>query len=149
MNTKAELDSFFSQPVLAVAGVSRSGKKFGNMAFQELRAKGYKVYPLNPAVDEIEGVTCYREIASLPKEVGGLVISLPPAKTEKAVQQAHQAGIRHIFLQQGSESPAALEYCRQNGLEVISGHCVMMFPQARGMHKPHRWLWGLLGKLPR
>jgi len=149
MNTKAELDTFFSQPALAVVGVSRSGKKFGNMAFRELKGRGKKVYPVHPGVDQIEGETCYPDVASLPKDVGGIVVVVPPARAEKVVREAHEAGIHRVFLQQGSESPATIEFCQKNDISLISGHCIMMFPAARGMHKPHRWLWGLLGKLPR
>jgi len=143
------MEAFFNQPALAVVGVSRSGKKFGNMAFQELKQRGLKVYPVHPEAEQVEGVDCYHDIASLPKEVGGVLVIVPPAAADTVVRQAHAAGIRHIFLQQGSESPAALEFCRENGIGLVSGHCVMMFPTARGMHKPHRWIWGLLGKLPR
>jgi predicted CoA-binding protein len=149
MNTKADVNEFFSQPALGVVGVSRSGKKFGNIAFQDLKARGLKVYPVHPEAEQVEGVRCFPNVASLPKEVGGLVVMIPPAKAEEVVRQAHEAGIRHIFLQSGSESPAAIEFCRENGISLVSGHCVMMFPNARGMHKPHRWVLALMGKLPK
>jgi predicted CoA-binding protein len=149
MNTKADIDAFFSQPALAVVGVSRNTQKFGSMAYQELKQRGIKVYPVHPVMEQLGSERCYPNVASLPKEVGGVVVVIPPAKAEQVVKEAHDAGIRHIFLQSGSESPAAIEFCKQNGISLISGHCIMMFPNARGMHKPHRWVLALLGKLPK
>ena len=53
------------------------------------------------------------------------MIVTPPAQTEQLVRQAAQAGIRQVWLQQGSESPAVLQFCQQNGLETISGECLL------------------------
>ena len=39
MITQAAVDDFLSQKALAVVGVSRGGKKFGNTILQELSAK--------------------------------------------------------------------------------------------------------------
>ena len=42
MTSKRLIDDFLAQPALAVVGVSRSGKGFGNVAARELRGKGYR-----------------------------------------------------------------------------------------------------------
>jgi len=51
------IGQFLAQPALALAlvGLSRSGKKFGNVACRELKAKGYRVYPIHPSADVIDG----------------------------------------------------------------------------------------------
>jgi hypothetical protein len=53
---RADVEAFVSEPALAVVGVSRTGKKFGNIACRELRAKGFRVYPIHPSADRIDGV---------------------------------------------------------------------------------------------
>ena len=40
MTSKDTIHDFLSQRKLAIVGLSRSGKKFGNMIFKELGAKG-------------------------------------------------------------------------------------------------------------
>ena len=53
MVTLKSINDFLSVKELAIAGVSRNNKKFGGMVFQELKAKGYKLYPVNPNAEMI------------------------------------------------------------------------------------------------
>jgi predicted CoA-binding protein len=134
--------------MLAIAGVWRSGKGFGNAVIKDLTGKGYEVLPVHPEVDEVGGFSCFRTIADLPKEVGGLVLVVPPDQTEKMVRQAKDAGIKRVWMQQGAESAEAIRFCEENGIETVHGECIMMFAQPTGVHRFHRWLNGVFGKLP-
>jgi predicted CoA-binding protein len=128
--------------------MSRSGKKFGNFAYRALVAKGYRVYPIHPSALSITGVRCYADIAEIPEHIENALIVLPPAQAVHALRKAAAAGMRRVWLQQGSESPEVLTECKDLGLETISGECILMFAEPAGIHKAHRWLWGVLGKLP-
>jgi predicted CoA-binding protein len=147
-SSKALIDKFVSQPALALIGVSRSGQKFGNFAYRALVSKGYRVYPIHPSAGSIRGVRCYSNFADLPEPVEAAVVVVPPAQAVRVVRDAASAGIRLVWLQQGSESPEVLHECRESGLDVISGECVLMFAHPSSYHKVHRWVWGLLDKLP-
>ncbi len=149
MEKRAVIDEFVAQPTLAIVGASRSGKKFGNMALTELSAKGYKVYPVHPQADKIDGITCYPSLKALPEKPGGVVVIVSPSQAEQIVRDAKEAGIPRVWLQQGAESKAALRYCEEQGLNVVSGECIMMFAKPNSFHGFHRWVWGLLGKLPK
>ena len=149
MTTKSTVEDFIAQERLAVVGVSREGKKFGNMAYKELKEKGYKLYPVHPQVEVIEGDICYPSLSDLPEEVDGVLIVLPPSETEKVVVEAYHAGITRVWMQQGAESDAAIRYCEENGISVVHGECVLMFADPTAFHhRAHRWVWGVLGKLP-
>lgn len=149
MTTRSAVEQFLAQRSLALAGASRSGKKFGNTVFKELTAKGYEVALVHPAAPDIGGHRCYPAVTELPHEVGGLVLVVPPDQTEGLVRQAASAGIRHVWMQQGSESPKAVEFCQANGINEVHGECILMFAQPSGIHKFHGWVWRLLGKLPK
>ncbi len=149
MTTKAAIEQFLGLKVLAVAGASRDAKKFGYAVYRELKEKGHTVYPVNPNAQTIDGDPCYASLAALPGVPDGLVIVTPPAQTEQLLREAVQAGIRHIWLQQGAESAAALQFCQQNGLSVVSGECIFMYREpAAWFHKAHRWVNGVIGKAP-
>ncbi len=148
MTSKAAIDRFLAQPALALVGMSRSGRKFGNLAYRELTTKGYRVYPIHPSADMIDGARCYRRFADLPEHVDAVLVVVPPAKAAATVREAAAAGIHHVWLQQGAESPELLQVCSDLGIEPISGGCVLMFARPTGYHKAHRWIWQLLGKLP-
>lgn len=150
MTTKVAVENFVAQRALAVVGVSRSGKKFGNLAFNALKAKGYRVFPVHPHAEAIAGERCYHSLFELPEAVEGVFIAVPPAESEHVVREAAGAGIRRVWLQPGAESFEVIQFCEVNGIEVIHGECVLMFaPPVRSIHRCHRWLWSTLGRLPR
>ena len=149
MTTKEAVDNFLSLKSIAVVGVSREGKKFGNMAYKDLKSKGYNLFPINPHADEIEGDRCYSSINDLPEQVGGVLIVVPPEQTEKVVMEASEAGINRVWMQQGAESTKAIQYCQEHSIDAVHGECILMFAEPAGFpHRAHRWVWGLIGKLP-
>ena len=148
--TKREIDEFLAQKTLAIVGVSRGGKKFGNMVLRDLTTIGYRLMPIHPEAAEVGGVKAFPSFAALPEPVGGVIVVVPPAQAAAVVQEAAAHGIRRVWLQQGAESPEAIELGRQLGLSVVAGECIMMFAAPVGFpHGMHRWLWKVLGKLPR
>jgi len=150
MTSKAAVADFVSQRKLAVVGVSRKKMKFGNLAFRELKRKGYKLFPVHPHAEQLEGERCYASLAALPEPVDGVLVIVPPAQAEQVVREAAAARIRRVWLQQGAGSPAAIRFCEDNGISVVHGECILMFAEpAAWYHRAHRWVWGLLGKLPR
>ncbi len=150
MTTRAAVDDFLAQETLAVAGVSRHTKKFANVVFRELKAKGYRVYPVNPSADRVENEPCYPSVGELPEKVGGVVTIVPPDQTEQVVRDAKDAGIEQVWMQLGSQSENAVRFCEENGISVIHNECILMFAEPLGfIHRVHKMIWRLLGKLPK
>jgi predicted CoA-binding protein len=149
MNTsRTSVDEFLAQPALALVGVSRSGTRFGNSALRELLAKGFRIYPLHPAMDVVASVKCYHNFHEMPKDVGGVIVVVPAPEGVAVVRDAAAAGIRRVWLQRGAESPYLIGVCHELGLEVISGECILMFARPTGVHKVHHWIEGVLHRLP-
>ncbi len=150
MATRAVIDEVLAQRSLAVVGVSRSGRKFGNAAYRALRAAGYRVYAVNPHAGTVEGDPCYPSLAALPDPVGGVVVVVPPAECEAVVREAAAAGIRYVWMQQGSESAEAIAFCASHGIRCVDRECVLMFAQpVSWFHRAHRFVRGVTGRLPR
>ena len=150
MTSKAVVQDFVAQRKLALVGASSKKAKFGNFALKDLRAKGYKIFPVHPQAKMIEGEPCFSSIAALPEPVDGLLVVVPPAQTEQVVRDAAAAGIKRVWMQQGAESPAAIKFCQENHISAVHGECILMFAEpAAWFHRAHRWAWKLLGKLPK
>jgi uncharacterized protein len=149
MNFKKVVEDFVAQKKIAVVGVSRKKTKFGNAIYKELKQKGYRVFAINPHMNTFEGDVCYPDLLSLPEKVDAVIINVPPAQTEKVVREAKQAGINKVWLQQGSQSDEAVKFCEENGIDCVSNECILMFAQPSAfIHRAHRWVWSVLGKLP-
>jgi predicted CoA-binding protein len=142
------IHEFTSLKTIAVVGVSRSGKKFGNTILAALKAKGYQAIPVNPSAESVGGERCYPDLQSIPVAVGGVVTVVPPAATARVVRDAIAAGIRRVWMQQGSASDEAVRLCEESGVSCIRNECILMYAApVGGIHGFHRWLWRLCGRL--
>jgi len=112
--------------VFAVVGASRNPEKYGHQVFKDLMKAGYKVYPINPNADEILGVKCYPSLKDLPEKPDVVDLVVPPQITEKVIRECKELGIRMIWMQPGSESEDAIKFCKENGMDVVHGVCVMI-----------------------
>jgi uncharacterized protein len=149
MTSKKLVEEFLAQKNIAVVGVSRKKTKFGNAIYRELKQKGYNVFAVNPNMSEFEGDACYPDLLSISEKVDAVVINVPPVQTGKVVREANEVGIKKVWLQQGSQSDEAVRYCEEKGIDCVSNECILMFAQPSAfIHRAHKWVWGVLGKLP-
>ena len=59
MVTRQQIDEFVGGKTMAIVGVSADGRKgFGNAAYKELRARGYRVLAVHPKASLIQGDRC-------------------------------------------------------------------------------------------
>ena len=112
---------------IAVVGASRDRAKFGYKVLMDLVNAGYQACGVNPACTGIEGTACYPDLASLPWKPDLIITVVPPKATEKIVREAKEAGITRIWMQPGSESPKAIAFCEDNGIEVMHDACIMIY----------------------
>ncbi len=142
------IQEFVEGKRIAIVGVSRGGKKFGNIAYRELQKRGYQVFAVHPDVTQIEGEPCYPDLASLRGRVDGGVVCVPGKQGEKVLRQAAENGMHRVWIQQGGESPELLALAKQLGLQAVSGRCILMYAQpVQGFHRWHRGWNRLVGKL--
>ncbi len=120
------IKEFMAQPKFAVIGATDNPEKYGHQIVLNLKNRGYEVYPVNPRVSEIEGLTCYPALAAIPAKADVVDFVVPPDVTEVILEQCRELGYERIWLQPGSESEAAIKFCHANHLKVVHGVCVMM-----------------------
>ena len=150
MVSQQTINDFLSCKTLAVVGVSGFRKGFGYAVYKDLEKEGYTVYPVNPNAKSIDNRPCFATVSTLPEEVEGIVLVVPPEVTEKVVRDAALAGIKQIWMQQGAESSKAVEFCESAGIAVVYGECIMMFAEPKVFpHSAHRWVNKMMGKLPK
>jgi hypothetical protein len=155
MTTFNELaNEFLAQENIAIVGVSRNSAEAANLIYKTLRGKGYKVYPVNPSAETIEGDKCYPDLKSIPARLDGVFMMTRPEVSEQIVRQCIELAIPRVWMHENafagaantSVSAKAVEDCQANGIKVIAGGCPMMFLEFG--HKCMRWIMGMMGRLP-
>ena len=118
------------------------------MASKELKSKGYEIYPVHPEAKEIDGMSCYPDLKSLSGKVDAVWISIPPINVPPVLEEAAQIGLKNIWLQQGAWSKEVQQTIDELHLPVISKKCIMMYaPPVKSVHKFHRTIVGMFGRL--
>jgi predicted CoA-binding protein len=148
MTKKSDIDDFIAHKSIVVVGASRSPRKFGNIVLRGLKSRGYRVLAVNPNASEVEGLPCYPDLASLPEKPDGAVFIVQPGQTALTAKAAVDLGVNWIWMQPGSESAEAIQYCREKGVSLVHGECILMFLENNAfIHRVHRFLKQVTGSL--
>jgi predicted CoA-binding protein len=115
-----DVQTFLAASRFGVAGASADRQKYGNKVLRCYLQHGYQAIPIHPSLKEVEGQTAYPDLASAP-QIESLSLITPPSVTERLVEQAIEAGVKHLWMQPGAESAAAIARARAAGLTVIAG----------------------------
>lgn len=148
-NSLTTINDFLEPKKFALIGLSRDPKKFSRMVYKELTAKGFEILPVNPNMDDVDGVKCYHNVSDLPSDVKRALLMTPKASTAGAVENAVHNGITHIWIQQGAETKEALDSAKNSDIKLVSGACIMMHSDPAGVHKFHGFLTKLFGAYPK
>lgn len=142
------IQEFVQGKCFALVGVSRSGKKFGNAIYTELKQRGYELLVVHPELKEYDGAKCYSNLSELMGKVDGVIICVPARQAGQVIKDASQAGIKHIWLQMGADSPEVLAFTREQKIDVIAKKCILMYAQpVKGLHGFHRTVNRIIGQL--
>jgi uncharacterized protein len=127
MNNQDKITQFLAGAPHAVVGASRDQSKIGNQVLQAYLENGRPAIPVNPSAKEIEGQTCYPDLAALPTPIHGVSIITPPHVSEAIVEQAGAIGVKNIWFQPGAESKRAISRAQELGMNVIAGGpCILV-----------------------
>ena len=95
-------------------------RKFGNKAVRAFKQKGYKVYPINPKLVEVEGIKAYKSITDVPETSIDMVsMYLPPLVGITVLEEIAKKKIKELWLNPGSESVEIADKAEALGLTVI------------------------------
>ncbi len=111
---------------IAVVGVSANPEKWGRKIFDELKKQGFKVFAVNPKYKKIGNNNCFQSLKSLPLKPDIVITVVPPKATMQTVKECSELGIKRVWMQPGSESKEAIEYCKEKGIEAIFNACFVM-----------------------
>ena len=120
--------TLLSPASVAVIGASREAGSIGAAVMHHSRPHGYRgrLYPVNPAATEIEGVPAFPSVLTIPGDVEMAVLTVPAAIVTKVARECAQKGVRGLvvisagFGEAGPQGVALqwqlVEICRQSGI---------------------------------
>ncbi len=114
------------EDVVAIVGASSDSEKYGNIVMRDLIGKGYNVVPINPKEEFILDKKVYHSILDVEGGVDAVIFVTKPEVTRHVLEDVLRAGIKRVWMQPGSESEEAIEFCKKNGIECVHNSCIML-----------------------
>jgi predicted CoA-binding protein len=113
-------------PVVAVIGATDNPRKYGNRIYLDLKRKGFRVYPVNPSRDTVDGDPAYASLPDLPEIPDIINFVVPPSRTLRVLEQAKELGFTTVWIQPGAENAAVMSYLEEHGFDYLVNACIMV-----------------------
>ena len=101
---------------VAVLGASRMSERYSNRAVRALKQHGYRVVPVNPAHDEVEGLTAASSLAEVAGAVDTLTVYVGPRHVGPLIDDIVAARPRRVILNPGTESAELEDALDRHGI---------------------------------
>ena len=123
---KSEVELQLSESkTIAVVGMSPRPDRPSHYVAKYLMEQGYKVIPVNPAVEEVLGMKSYPDIVSIPERVDMVDIFRRSSQVPPVVEDAIAAGVRFVWMQDGVVHDEAAAKARAAGMSVVMDNCTL------------------------
>lgn len=111
---------------VAMVGASTSWNRPSHFVLKYLRAKGYRVIPVNPAAagKEIQGERVYASLAEVPDRVDLVEVFRNSEAAGPITDAAIEKGAKVVWMQLTVRNDAAAERARAAGLTVVMDRCL-------------------------
>lgn len=131
-----DLIRFLNPRGVAIVGASNDLTRIGGQPIKLLTEYGYRgaVYPVNPKYDEIKGLKCYPDLASVPQPCDMALVALSSQHVPGVIEQCGRAGIPYAlvlsagFGEVGEDGKALraelLAAIRNSGVRVNGPNCL-------------------------
>ncbi len=123
-NTDAIRQLLAGARVIAVVGHSDKSHRTSYQIAQFLRRVGYKVYPVNPAVIEIDGEKCYAALKDIPEPIDIVNVFRRSEYLPGVVDEALAAGAQAVWAQLGVYNSEAARKADSAGLPIVMDACI-------------------------
>ncbi|MBS1911520.1 MAG: CoA-binding protein [Bacteroidetes bacterium] len=122
--------------VIAVVGCSDKPWRDSYQVALFLRRAGYRVYAVNPTLQEVFGEPAYPDVASVPEHVDIVDVFRRIENVPAAVEDAIAAGAGAVWLQQGITHAEAEMRAAGAGLQVVANLCIAVAFRMLRVHGP-------------
>ncbi|HOK76999.1 MAG TPA: CoA-binding protein [Verrucomicrobiota bacterium] len=103
---------------VAVLGASNKPDRYSFKAVQLLRQKGHAVYPVHPALAEVDGLRVWPSLSAIPVPLDTVTVYLSPKNQKHIADELLSSSARRVIFNPGTENSDLATQLRQRGKEV-------------------------------
>ena len=117
-----------SSKTIAIIGLSDKSDRPSYQVAEYFLSQNFTIIPVNPTIESVFGIKSYSTFASIPSNITIDIVDIFRRSSEvlSIVQEIINSGRKPIiWLQVGILNQEAEDLAKKNGLEVITGLCLM------------------------
>lgn len=111
---------------VAVLGASNKPERYSHQAVILLGKKGHAVFPVNPALPEIEGHRVFKRLADIPEPLHTVAMYVSPALSTGMADALLAAKPARVIFNPGTENPELEARLSAAGIEIVHGCTLVM-----------------------
>lgn len=110
--------------VVAVIGHSANPKRASYRVSNYLRDEGYKIIPVNPSIETIDGKKSYNALKDIPEHIDIVQVFRPPQHLLGVVEESIEIGAGAVWGQFGVEDEAAASVAKKANMPIVMDRCL-------------------------
>ena len=125
MNEKTLIKSILDQTKnIAVVGHSANPQRSSYEIAQYLRNAGFKIFPVNPSVETIDGNKSYNNLKEIPEKIDVVQVFRRSEYLPEIVKEAIEVNAGAVWGQFGVENAEAEKIAKESGLPIVMDRCL-------------------------
>ena len=104
---------------VAILGASNKPERYSHQAVVLLAKKGHAVYPIHPALAEIEGRPVFKKLADVPAPLHTVTMYVSPALSAGLAGEILAAQPARVIFNPGTENPELEQQLAVAGIAVV------------------------------
>lgn len=123
-DSQKQRDILASAKVIAVVGYSDDPRRTSNQIGRYLKNAGYKVYAVNPTVEQVDGEKSYPTLAYVPEPIDIVNVFRRSEYLSGVVDDAIGVGAKVVWAQLGISDQEAARKAEAAGIDIIMNNCI-------------------------
>lgn len=111
---------------VAILGASNKPERYSHQAVILLAQKGHAVFPIHPAIVEIEGHRVFKQLADVPEPLHTITLYLSPRISTGLTDTILAARPARVIFNPGTENPELEERLSRAGIAVVRACTLVM-----------------------
>lgn len=126
MNSVDLIPDMLKARIIAVVGLSADESKPSHYVSRYMQDHGYRILPVNPALESVLGEECFPSLAALPVSPDLVNVFRLPRYIPAIVDEMIALDLPALWLQQGIIHAAAAARAEVHGIRVVMDRCLMV-----------------------
>ncbi|NGP44018.1 CoA-binding protein [Bacillaceae bacterium SIJ1] len=111
---------------IAIVGLSDNPMRTSYQVAQEMQAKGYRIIPVNPTIDESLGVPAVASLLDIESAVDIVNVFRRPEYLFSVAEETVKAGFPFFWAQLGIEDQETYDYLTKHEVKTVMNRCIQV-----------------------